>query len=95
MYQMLWRRRYRYSQCDPCARVRPCVPCVPCVSRLPPVSFYRYKISNSFSALVDDVGIPTWFVFYEEVCAQMCDATRARRPASEIDGAHRATLYLQ
>ena len=74
--------------CDPCARVRPCVPCVPCVSRLPPVSFYRYKIRIHFQ-LEDDV------VYYEEECAQMCDATRARRPASEIDGAHRATLYLQ
>ena len=28
-------------------RVRPCVPCVPCVSRLPPVSFYRYRYSTS------------------------------------------------
>jgi hypothetical protein len=26
-----------------CAFVRPRVPCVPCVSRLPPVSFYRYR----------------------------------------------------
>ena len=24
-------------------RVTACVPCVPCVSRLPPVSFYRYR----------------------------------------------------
>ena len=30
--------------CDPFARVRLCVPCVPCVSRLPPVSFYRYRV---------------------------------------------------
>jgi hypothetical protein len=29
--------------CGPCAVVRPRVPCVPCVSRLPPVSFYRYR----------------------------------------------------
>ena len=33
--------------CDPCARVRPCVPCV---SRLPPVSFYRYKFCYAYSA---------------------------------------------
>ena len=29
--------------CDPCARLCPCVLCAPCVSRLPPVSFYRYR----------------------------------------------------
>jgi hypothetical protein len=28
----------------PSAFVRPRVPCVPCVSRLPPVSFYRYRV---------------------------------------------------
>ena len=30
--------------CDPCDHVRPCVPCV---SRLPPVSFYRYRYGIS------------------------------------------------
>ena len=29
--------------CGLCAFVRPRVPCVSCVSRLPPVSFYRYR----------------------------------------------------
>ena len=38
--------------CGLCAFVRPRVPCVPCVSRLPPVSFYRYRyvVSPSKSA---------------------------------------------
>ena len=39
----VWVVRCEVRPCDPCARVRPCVPCVPCVSRLPPVSFYRYR----------------------------------------------------
>jgi hypothetical protein len=32
--------------CGLCAFVRPRVPCVSCVSRLPPVSFYRYRVSR-------------------------------------------------
>jgi len=36
-----------------CAFVRPRVPCVPCVSRLPPVSFYRYRYSTGKLRPVD------------------------------------------
>ncbi len=43
-----------------CAFVRLCVPCVPSVSRLPPVSFYRYRYrTDTCPACVPCVNVNT------------------------------------